>query len=101
MSIKTFPNILALIIALSLTACGGGSGGGSDSVRYRGLTTPVVVTDTNAETLAEGVIGGSSTGIAFGVVSEAQEVESGPTILDLARILFDSVTQQVAGMPGG
>lgn len=100
MSIKLVAKTLTLTTALSLAACGGsGGGGGDDSVRYRGLTTPAAVTDTNAPTLAEGVIGGSSTGTAFGVISEAQEAESGPTLLDLARILTRSVTQLDIDIP--
>jgi len=79
-------------ILLFLFGCGGG-GGGDEGVTYTGKTTPAVITDTNAKTLAEGVIGGSSTGTAFGVVSDEQEVQPAPTILNVARIFSGAVTQ--------
>jgi hypothetical protein len=86
---------ISMIFALGLlSTCGGGGGGGVvDNVTYTGSTTPAVIVDTNAKTLAEGAITGSTTGIAFGVVSEEQEVQPNPTILDVARILSNSVTQ--------
>ncbi len=82
-----------LFATLLLVGCGGGGGGGDSGVTYTGLTTPAVIIDTNAEILAEGAIGGSTTGTAFGVVSDEQEVQPNPTILDVARILSNSVTQ--------
>jgi hypothetical protein len=83
------------IVVFTLAACGGGGGGGGGDkgVTYTGLTTQAVIDDTNAKTLAESAISGSSTGTAFGVVSEEQEVQPNPTILDVARILSNSVTQ--------
>ncbi len=89
------PKLVLICSILFLTACGGGGGGGGvdSGVTYTGLTTPAVIVDTNAEILAEGVISGSGTGTAFGVVSDEQEVQSNPTILDVARILSNSVTQ--------
>ena len=71
-------------------------GGGDDDdsgVTYTGLTTPAVITNANAKTLAEGVFGGSTTGTAFGVVSDEQEIQSNPTTLDIARIMANSVTR--------
>jgi len=101
MSIKNFTKSLPLFATLLLVGCGGGGGGGGvdSSVTYTGLTTPAAIVDTNAKTLAEGVIGGSSAGIAFGVVSDEQEVQSNPTILDVARILSNSVTQLDISIP--
>lgn len=94
MFIKNLLKNLALFATLLLVACGGGGGGGEDrSVTYTGLTTPAVVTSANANTLAEGALGGSSTGTAFGVVSDEQEAQPTPTILDVARIFSNSVTQ--------
>jgi len=88
---------LTLFATLLLVACGGGGGGGGDDddsgVTYTGLTTQAVITNANAKTLAEGALGGSTTGTAFGVVSDEQEVQPDPTILDVARILSNSVTQ--------
>ena len=85
------------IAVFVLSACGGGGGGGGSPpgpqpVVYTGPTTPAVVTNANAGTLAEGVIGGSTTGTALGVVSE-EEKNQQPTTLDVARILSSSVTQ--------
>ena len=79
-------------LVLFLLGCGGG-GGGDSGVTYTGLTTPAVITNTNAKILAEGAIGGSSTGTAFGVVSDGQEIQPNPTILNVARILSNIVTQ--------
>ena len=97
MSIKLLRKSLTLFATLLLVACGGGGGGGGDDddsgVTYTGLTTPAVITNANAKTLAEGALGGSTTGTAFGVVSDEQEVQPDPTILDVARILSNSVTQ--------
>jgi hypothetical protein len=89
---KYLSSFLIPLVILVLSACGGGGGGSSDPepVTYTGLTTPAVVTAANAKTLAEGVIGGSTTGSVLGVVSEE---EANPTILDVARILSNSVTQ--------
>jgi hypothetical protein len=92
MSIKNLTKSFPLFATLLLVGCGGG-GGGDSGVTYTGLTTPAVITSTNAKTLAEGVIGGSSTGTAFGVVSDEQETQPNPTILDVARILSNSITQ--------
>ena len=93
MSIKLLTKFFILSATLLLMACGGGGGGGQDEVVYSGLTTPAAVDDTNATTLTEGIIGGSQTGTAFGVVSEADEARARPTILDVARIISNSVTQ--------
>jgi hypothetical protein len=93
MPIKNLTKSLPLFATLLLVGCGGGGGGGDSGVTYTGLTTPAVIIDTNAEILAEGAIGGSTTGTAFGVVSDEQEVQPNPTILDVARILSNSVTQ--------
>ena len=94
MTIKILTKSLTLIATLLLVACSGGGGGGGDSgVTYSGKTTPAVIVDTNSKTLAEGPITGSSTGTLFGVVSDEQEVQPNPTILDVARILSNSVTQ--------
>jgi hypothetical protein len=93
MSIKNLTKSFPLFATLLLVGCGGGGGGGDSGVTYTGLTTPAVITSTNAKTLAESVIGGSSTGTAFGVVSDEQETQPSPTILDVARILSNSVTQ--------
>jgi len=94
MSIKLLRKSLTLFATLLLVACGGGGGDDDDSgVTYTGLTTPAVITNANAKTLAEGALGGSTTGTAFGVVSDEQEVQPDPTILDVARILSNSVTQ--------
>jgi hypothetical protein len=93
MPIKNLTKSLPLFATLLLVGCGGGGGGGDSGVTYAGLTTPAVIIDTNAEILAEGAIGGSTTGTAFGVVSDEQEVQPNPTILDVARILSNRVTQ--------
>jgi len=94
MPIKILTKSLILFATLLLAACGGGGGSGVDNgVNYTGLTTPAVISDTNAKTLAEGVIGGSSTGTAFGVVSDEHDGQANPTVLDVARILSNSVTQ--------
>jgi hypothetical protein len=87
-------NILLIGLSVWLSACGGGSSSSVDSgITYAGLTTPAVIDTTNAKFLAERVIGNSTTGGAFGVVGNKQDVQPNPTILDVARILSDSVTR--------
>ncbi len=95
MSIKNLTKSFTMFTTLLLVGCGGGGGGGvvDSGVTYTGLTTPAVIVDTNAKILAEGVITGSTTGTAFGVISDDQEAQPNPTILDVARILANSVTQ--------
>lgn len=94
MSIKSVIQTLALTATLLLMACGGsGGGGGSDPVTYSGLTSQAAVDDTNAKTLTEAVVGGSTTGTAFAVVSDTEEAKPNPVVLDLARIFADSAAQ--------
>ncbi|MEE8327355.1 MAG: hypothetical protein V3R32_00990, partial [Nitrosomonadaceae bacterium] len=92
MNINYVTKSLNLFATLLLVGCGGGGGIFDSGVTYTGLTTPAAIVDTNAKTLAEGVIVGSVTGTAFGVVSDEQEVQPNPTILDVVRILSGSVT---------
>jgi hypothetical protein len=81
-----------MVLFLYLIGCGGGGGGGDKGVTYTGKTTPAVIDDTNANILAESAISGSSTGSSF-VIARGQEAQPAPTILDVARILSNSLTQ--------
>jgi len=96
MSTKNLTKSLPLLATLLLVGCGGGGGGGGDDdtgLVYTGLTTPAAIDDTNAAILVEGALGGSTTGTAFGVVSNEPGVQQDPVILDVARILSGIVTQ--------
>ena len=82
-----------MVLFLYLIGCGGGGGGsGNDGIKYTGKTTPAVIDDTNAAILAESTVSGTSTGSSF-VLARGQEAQPAPTILDVARILSNSLTQ--------
>lgn len=83
---------LTMILAFSvLTACGGGGGG--SSITYTGSKSPAVISTTNAKTLVVGAVDGSESGVILGLKSEGQDNQSSPTILDMSKILSDSVNQ--------
>jgi len=90
-----FRNILfTVVIALTLVACGGGGGGGSggdSSISYTGSKDPAVIDTTNAKTMAESSVGGSQTGVVFGVESDNQESQANLTIIGVSKILSSSV----------
>jgi len=90
-----FRNILfTVVIALTLVACGGGGGGGSggdSSISYTGSKDPAVIDTTNAKTMAESSVGGSQTGVVFGVESDNQESQPNLTIIGVSKILSSSV----------
>ncbi len=90
-----FRNILfTVVIALTLVACGGGGGGGSggdSSISYTGSKDQAVIDTTNAKTMAESSVGGSQTGVVFGVESDNQESQANLTIIGVSKILSSSV----------
>jgi len=84
----------AILLVLSLTACGGGGGGGESSsgITYTGLTTEAAIDENNAVVLATGAYQGGQTGAALvGSVGAIQVGEDGsvglPRPLKVSRAL--------------
>ena len=77
-------SLLLLILSSLILACGGGGGGsdggGSGGIAYTGPTTPAVITNTNAEVIAEGAFSGGTTasGFALSATSEANPPAASP-----------------------
>lgn len=70
----------AILLVLSLTACGGGGGGGESSsgITYTGLTTEATIDENNAVVLSTGAYQGGQTGAALvGGVGAVQVGEDG------------------------
>lgn len=70
----------AILLVLSLTACGGGGGGGESSsgITYTGLTTEATIDENNAVILSTGAYQGGQTGAALvGGVGAVQVGEDG------------------------
>jgi hypothetical protein len=90
--------VLAVLLAVSLTACGGGGDGGGGSpagISYTGLTTQATIDENNAEDLSTGAYQGGQTGAAFSGVGAIQAGESGPVgrprMLKVSQILGDAL----------
>lgn len=91
---------LAVLLAISFTACGGG-GGGSDgegtppTISYTGLTTQAAIDENNAEDLSAGAYQGGQIGDVFSSVGAIQALEPGPVsqprMLKVAQVLEDSL----------
>lgn len=86
--------VFCLFGAFSLAACGGGGGGGSTSL-YTGLTTPAVISDNNAETVAlEAYRAGDvsfSTASVMGVSGAEADAAAGvPRTLAIVRLLSNA-----------
>ena len=87
---KALSVFTALLLA-GLSACGGGGGGGSSPSPYTGLTTPAVITSSNADDIARQSFQGGDLG-ANALLSPARygDVGSGgerPLTLTLVRLL--------------
>jgi hypothetical protein len=92
---KAWQRIAAVVMGLSLAACGG-SGGGQSSVTYSGVTTQAEVTSGNAVTLATTAYQGGNSGGALalvGVVAEPAGPRGGAArAVTLSRVLKNAVT---------
>lgn len=91
----------AILLVLSLTACGGGGGGGESSsgITYAGLTTEATIDENNAVVLSTGAYQGGQTGAALvGGVGAVQVGEDGsvglPRPLKVSQAL-ESALQKV------
>jgi len=89
-----------ILLAMFLTACGGGGGdsGGGDSgggTSYTGIATMATIDENNARDIAIGAYMGGQTGSAMVGISAIQSVESGdigrPRTLEVAQALEDSL----------
>lgn len=69
--------VLLLVFSSLILACssgGGGSNGGGDgsAIQYIGLTTPAVITDANAEAIAQGAFSGGTAASEFALASAGE-----------------------------
>lgn len=92
--------VLAILLAVSLPACGGGGGGGDGStagISYTGLTTQATIDENNAEDLVTGAYQGGQVGAAIGSLGAIQAGESGPVgysrMLKVSQVLEGSLRQ--------
>jgi hypothetical protein len=99
-SLRVKDLVLAVLLVVSLTACGGGGGGGGgggspSGISYTGLTTEATIDENNAEDLSTGAYQGGQTGAAFGSVGAIQAGESGPVgrprTLKVSQVLEDAL----------
>ncbi len=89
----------AVLLALSLAACGGGGGGGgeiSSGIYYTGLTNEAMIDENNAVILSTGAYQGGQTGAALvgsmGAVRVGEDGSVGiPRTLKVSRILEDAL----------
>ena len=90
---------LAVLLAVSFTACGGGGGdGGSPAgASYTGLITQATIDENNAEDLVTGAYQGGHTGAVIGNVGAIQTGQSGnvgrPRMLKVSQVLEDALRQ--------
>lgn len=93
--------VFAMLLLAGLSACGGGGGGGGSASPYTGLTTPAVVTTSNADNIArqafQGGDLGASTTLAPARSGDARAAAERPMELTLVRILSGAAN---AAFPG-
>jgi len=91
--------VFAMLLLAGLSACGGGGGGSASP--YTGLTTPAVVTTSNADNIArqafQGGDLGASTTLAPARSRDARAAAERPMALTLVRILSGAAN---AAFPG-
>ncbi len=80
-----------VVLLAGLPACGGGGGGGSSPSPYTGLTTPAVITTSNADNIArqafQGGDLGASTTLAPARSGDTPKATGKPMALTLVRLL--------------
>ena len=88
-SIAIFAAIIVLILIVS---CGGGGGGSSSTgLTYSGLTTPVTITDGNAEAIAASAYNAGSSTTAFsGIAMSLEDPE--PLVNEPNRLFLADIT---------
>ena len=88
--------LLSMLLMAGLSACGGGGGGGSNPSPYTGLTTPAVITASNADNIARQAFVGGDLGanvMLSPVLSGAARASAGkPMALTLVQLLSGAAT---------
>lgn len=94
--------VLAVFFSAALVSCGGG-GGSSNSLLYTGESTEAEITAANAVDLLTGsYMGGNMSQFPIPLGSVAlgsSDVENGPTLLSVTRIMRDAVNRVDLGSP--
>ena len=88
--------LLSMLLMAGLSACGGGGGGGSNPSPYTGLTTPAVITASNADNIARQAFQGGDLGanatLAPAHSDTAPPKAARPAALTLTQILTKAST---------
>ncbi|MBE0605277.1 MAG: hypothetical protein IH610_03205 [Deltaproteobacteria bacterium] len=97
-------SIFAVLLLAGLSACGGG-GGGSSALPYNGLTTPAVITTSNADNIARQAFQGGDLG-ANATLAPAHSdmmppMAARPAALTLVQILTKASTAVLLPTPAG
>ena len=97
-------SVLAIMVLLS--SCGGGGGGGESSASpYTGLTTPAVITTSNADNVARQAFQGGDLGanatLAPSRAGEVRAAAERPIALTLVQILTKASTAAFLPPPAG
>jgi len=98
--------VAAVVVGLTLAACGGNGGGGQSGVTYSGVTTQATVTDSNAVAIATTAYQGGNSGGALALVGAVVNGVDGSGVgaggvraLTVSRVLEDAVRTARLGSP--